>query len=255
MRGALTSYIDVAQVTLYAFWIFFAGLIFYLRREDRREGYPLESEVSGAGQKGFLLIPSPKEFLLAHGGSVFAPRDEPPRTDLSAEKVEPWPGAPFRPVGDPFKANVGPGSYALRADTPDLTWHGDDKIVPLRVATAFEVCPDDPDPRGMSVVGADGRVAGTVSDVWVDRSEIMARYYEVAVGAGESARRVLLPVPFARIDGKGRVHVDALLADQFGGVPTLKSPDRITMLEEERVAAYYGAGKLYATPARAEPLL
>ncbi len=35
MRGAITSYIDVAQVVLYAFWIFFAGLIFYLRREDR----------------------------------------------------------------------------------------------------------------------------------------------------------------------------------------------------------------------------
>ncbi|HKK51252.1 MAG TPA: photosynthetic reaction center subunit H, partial [Myxococcota bacterium] len=29
--GALTGYIDVAQVVLYVFWIFFAGLIFYLR--------------------------------------------------------------------------------------------------------------------------------------------------------------------------------------------------------------------------------
>ena len=26
--GAITSYIDVAQLALYAFWIFFAGLIF-----------------------------------------------------------------------------------------------------------------------------------------------------------------------------------------------------------------------------------
>ena len=33
-----------AQVVLYAFWIFFAGLILYLRREDKREGYPLESD-------------------------------------------------------------------------------------------------------------------------------------------------------------------------------------------------------------------
>ncbi|HEY5309302.1 MAG TPA: photosynthetic reaction center subunit H, partial [Casimicrobiaceae bacterium] len=45
--GAITSYIDVAQIALYAFWIFFAGLIFYLRREDKREGYPLESDRSG----------------------------------------------------------------------------------------------------------------------------------------------------------------------------------------------------------------
>ena len=46
MRGAITQYIDVAQILLYAFWIFFAGLLIYLRREDKREGYPLESERS-----------------------------------------------------------------------------------------------------------------------------------------------------------------------------------------------------------------
>ena len=34
------GYIDIAQVVLYAFWIFFAGLIFYLHRENKREGYP-----------------------------------------------------------------------------------------------------------------------------------------------------------------------------------------------------------------------
>ena len=33
-RGAITDYIDVAQVVLYVFWAFFAGLIVYLRRED-----------------------------------------------------------------------------------------------------------------------------------------------------------------------------------------------------------------------------
>ena len=46
--GAITQYIDVAQLTLYAFWIFFALLIVYLRREDKREGYPLESDRSGS---------------------------------------------------------------------------------------------------------------------------------------------------------------------------------------------------------------
>ena len=45
-RGEITAYLDVAQVVLYAFWIFFAGLVFYLRREDRREGYPLEAEAA-----------------------------------------------------------------------------------------------------------------------------------------------------------------------------------------------------------------
>ena len=47
MRGAIGN-LDVAQIVLYAFWLFFFGLLFYLRREDRREGYPLESEASQA---------------------------------------------------------------------------------------------------------------------------------------------------------------------------------------------------------------
>lgn len=46
--GAITGYIDVAQLVLYAFWIFFAGLIVYLHRENKREGYPLESDRSRA---------------------------------------------------------------------------------------------------------------------------------------------------------------------------------------------------------------
>ena len=31
--GAITGYIDVAQIALYVFWVFFAGLIYYLQRE------------------------------------------------------------------------------------------------------------------------------------------------------------------------------------------------------------------------------
>jgi len=31
-------------------------------------------------------------------------------------------------------------------------------------------------------------------------------------------------------------------------VPLTKSPDAITMLEEEKISAYYGAGLLYANP-------
>ncbi len=42
---------------------------------------------------------------------------------------------------------------------------------------------------------------------------------------------------------------------QFVNVPTTKDPDRVTMLEEEKVVGYYGGGTLYATPERAEPLL
>ncbi len=36
-------YFDAAQIAVYVFWLFFAGLIWYLRREDKREGYPIDS--------------------------------------------------------------------------------------------------------------------------------------------------------------------------------------------------------------------
>ena len=59
--GALTSYFDVAQVTLYVFWLFFAGLIYYLLQENKREGYPLESDRSANIKvQGWPPMPSPK---------------------------------------------------------------------------------------------------------------------------------------------------------------------------------------------------
>ncbi|MCX8006386.1 MAG: photosynthetic reaction center subunit H, partial [Burkholderiaceae bacterium] len=72
--GAITGYIDVAQITLYVFWIFFAGLIIYLHRENKREGYPLESERSAhITVQGFPSMPAPKTFLLADGSTVTVP--------------------------------------------------------------------------------------------------------------------------------------------------------------------------------------
>ena len=51
------------------------------------------------------------------------------------------------------------------------------------------------------------------------------------------------------------VTVKALRPEQFVSVPGLRSPDRVTMQEEEQIAAYYGAGTLYATAARTESML
>ena len=73
MSAALTQYVDVAQVVLYAFWIFLAGIIIYLHREDKREGYPLESERSGnIVVQGWPAVPAPKTYLLADGTTVQA---------------------------------------------------------------------------------------------------------------------------------------------------------------------------------------
>ncbi len=68
--GALTSYIDVAQLTLYAFWLFFAGLVYYLLRENKREGYPMIGDRPGTHPEGWPGVPPPKTFLLADGAGA-----------------------------------------------------------------------------------------------------------------------------------------------------------------------------------------
>jgi photosynthetic reaction center H subunit len=254
MRGAVSN-LDVAQIVLYAFWFFFAGLIFYLRREDRREGYPLENEATGRLKSSdSILIPRPKTFELSDGREVSAPNFRADTRAVNATKTEPWPGAPLQPTGDPLLAGVGPGSYAQRADETYKTHDGQDLIVPLRVATNFAVAPDSGNPIGYAVIGADRAQAGVIRDLWVDRGECILRYYEVEVAGGD--KRVLLPVTFSDVDAKRRrVKVSALTAVQFAGVPATRNSDKVTLLEEDRITSYYGAGTLYATPQRVEPLL
>jgi photosynthetic reaction center H subunit len=254
IRGAIGN-LDVAQIVLYAFFVFFAGLVFYLRREDRREGYPLEDEAAGRlKDRGFLLIPPPKTFRRSDGRLVSAPNFRADARAINATKTEPWPGAPLAPVGDPMLASVGPGAYAERADETAKTYDGHDLIVPLRVATNFAIAAEGVNPIGFAVIGADRAQGGVVKDLWVDRGESIMRYYEV--DAGKDGKTVLLPVTFSVVDSKRRrVTVSALKASQFFGVPTTRDSDKVTLLEEEKIVAYYGAGTRYATPQRMEPLL
>lgn len=221
--GAITGYIDVAQVALYGFWAFFAGLIVYLRIQDRKEGYYPAVQDTGV------------------------PNSMP--TDA-------FPDAPLTPTGDPLLAGIGPGTWGNRADKPELTWEDKQpKIVPLRVAADYFVDPEGVDPRGYTVLGADNVPAGTVSDIWVDRNELLVRFFEIEVTAA-AERHVLVPAPLSQVNEAGRtLKVNSILASQFTNVPTTKSPDQITTNEEDYIAAYYSAGTLYATPARLGPLL
>ena len=254
--GAITQYIDVAQLALYAFWIFFAGLIYYLHQEDKREGYPLESDRSSDRVKvqGFPPMPEPKTFLLRNGTTVSAPNGKRDARTVNATASGNWLGAPLEPNGNPMLAGVGPGAYAQRADVPDLTLENTPRIVPLRADSAFGVASQDADPRGLPVFGADGKQGGTVRDVWVDRSEMLFRYLEVAVPVASGSRNVLLPINFSRINSRN-VNVDSILGAHFADVPTTRHPDQVTLLEEEKIMAYYGAGTLYATSGRQEPLI
>jgi len=253
--GAITGYFDVAQVALYVFWIFFAGLIYYLLQENKREGYPLESDRSAHVMvQGWPPMPSPKTFRLQHGGTVTVPDYKRLSQTVAADPSGRYPGAPLNPTGNPMLDGVGPGAYAQRSDEVELTFEGDIKIVPLRAALEFDVAAGDTDPRGLPVLGADGKTAGTVREVWVDRSEAIFRYLEVTVPVLEGHRYVLLPINFTRI-GEREIKVASILSHQFAQVPATRHPDQVTRLEEERVMAYYGGGTLYAEPSRLEPLL
>jgi photosynthetic reaction center H subunit len=248
---------DLTSLVFGSFVLFFVGLLVYLRREDRREGYPLEDDVTGRTEAlgGLFFTAQPKAFIL--GGdraTVLKPNGQRDSRDIAADPVSRAPGSPLKPRGDGMTAGVGPGAFAHRAKTPDMMAHGGPKIVPLRVAPNFSIAKGDADPRGMSVTGADGVVAGVVGDVWVDKAEVMIRYLEVKLSA--TAQSVLLPMTMAVINkGRGVVKVEAILATQFSGVPKLSNPNQVTLDEEERVVAYYGGGFLYATPARLEPLI
>jgi photosynthetic reaction center H subunit len=256
-RGAITGYIDVAQVVLYAFWVFFAGLIVYLRREDKREGYPLESDRSGrVVVQGFPAVPHPKTFRMGDGTTRTVPSAKADRRDAAVAPLLPWPGAPMEPTGNPMRDGVGPASYADRDDVPEHAADSAPSIVPMRVLPEFSIGPIDADPRGMTVIGADGRAAGVVKDVWIDRAESLIRYLEVDVPTSAGTRSALLPITMARIWGSSRtVKVRSILAAQFADVPATATPNQVTKREEDRIVGYFAGGTLYATPSRLEPLL
>ena len=255
--GAITGYFDVAQITLYAFWVFFAGLVLYLIRENKREGYPLIADSPNARSvvEGFPPTPPGKTFILGEGGMHVSRAAERP---VAAIPVGPYPGAALQPTGNPMIDGVGPASYAMRTDVPDVGF--DDrlpKIVPLRVAKDFFVATEDPDPRGMPVVAGDGLVAGRCVDVWVDRSETIIRYLEIEVPTAAGSRRALLPMNLAKITWgtRPRIRAVSILAAQFADVPALRNPDQVTLLEEDMIMGYYGGGTMYAKPSRLGPLL
>jgi photosynthetic reaction center H subunit len=249
MTPHITQGIDVALLVFWAFVLFFIGLIFYLRREDRREGYPLEDATTGRLETagGPLHTGSTKSFRLAHGhGTVTAPTKGREPVDIAARRVARFDGAPFAPTGDPLADGIGPAAWADRAKTPDLDMEGHPRIVPLSSSGGFSVTDGI---GGWPVIGADDATAGTVSDLWIDKSDRLVRYIQLDTG-------VVAPMMMAKVDRRRRVvKIDALLASQFAGAPRPASADSITLYEEERVQAYFGGGYLYATPERQEPFL
>ncbi len=262
MHPTLTPGIDVALLVFYAFVLFFLCLVIYLRREDRREGYPLEHEITGRleSEGGFFLTALPKTFRLPFGrGTVTTPTKGREPVEIAARFTDRFAGAPYAPTGNPLVDGIGPAAYAQRADHPDIDMEGHPRIVPMGVALDYQIERRDPDPRGMPVLGCDGVLAGTVSDLWIDRADRLIRYLAVDLAAGGltgAGGTVLVPMMMCDVErGRRRVVCDAVTAAQFADAPRIGATDRITFYEEERVLGYFGGGYLYATPDRQEPFL
>lgn len=258
----ITEYIDAAQILLYVFWIFFAGLVIHLQMESRREGFPLESDAGTRESASIIFTPAPKTFHMAHGhDAVSVPNDsrDVHSDKFNATRINDFEGTAWRPnSANPMGESVGPGAWTERANVPDMTYDGRVKIVPMRNAEDFSIAEGDLDPRGLRVVGCDSVVGGHVTDIWVDTAEQYIRYLEVRT-EGDEPRNVLLPFNFCVIktprDKQKVVYVHAITGAQFADVPVTRKRGEVTLREEDRIMGYYGGGLLYATPDRAEAAL
>jgi len=252
MTEAFVGNLDLASLTLWLFWIFFALLIYYIQRENMREGYPLEDDDGKtSANQGLFPVPDDKTFILPHGrGELTVPSGQrAERTNIALEQTSKANGYPFEPTGNPMTDGVGPASWCDRRDDPERDAKGHPKIVPLSHATAFHINAGR-NPVGLPVVSGDKQVVGTVTDVWIDEPEQLVRYFEYELADGGGKR--LVPVTMLRLWG-GKVMLQSIYAHQFAGVPRHASASHVTLLEEDKICGYYGGGYLYAAESRQNP--
>lgn len=254
MTGTFFGEFDLASLTLWLFWGFFAMLIIYIQRENMREGYPLEDdEGNESSNSGMWPLPSDKTFDLPHGrGQVTVPSGQAPeRAEIAMKRVGPGNGYPLEPTGDPMLDGVGPASWAPRRDAPELDGHGHPKIIPMSSNEAFKFAAGR-DPRGLPVMAGDDEVVGKVVDMWVDEPEQLVRYLEYTLDAKWGTGNRLVPLTMARINSD-HVMVRSIYGAHFGNVPAHASATQVTVLEEDKICGYYGGGLLYADPKRQNP--
>jgi photosynthetic reaction center H subunit len=234
---------DLASLSIWLFYGFFAMLVYYLQTENMREGYPLEKDDGTvAPNQGPFPLPKAKTFLLPHGrGEVTVPNGAREAREVALGRTAASDGFAFAPTGNPMVDGVGPAAWAPRRDVPELDGHGHNKIVPMAQAGGFAVSAGR-DPRGLAVQSGDKQMVGTIADMWVDAPEQLVRYLEITLTSGQTK---LVPMPMAKILSD-RVRINSLSADLFDGVPETASKTAITLLEEDKISAYYAGGTMYS---------
>jgi photosynthetic reaction center H subunit len=239
--------VDLASVSIWAFWLFFAGLIYYLQTENMREGYPLEDEDGNVTpNQGPFPVPKPKTFHLPHGQpDVTVPTLEGEKRELALKRSSITGGFPLLPTGDPLVDGVGPAAWAPRRDEPELDGHGNPKLKPMSTLENFQVSAGR-DPRGMPILSRDDQVVGYVTDMWIDEPEALVRYFQYELEPEWGSGTRLVPLYMAKIKPRW-VRVRSLDAKFFDRVPVVGQSGVLTKLEEEKVMAFYAGGQMYAT--------
>ncbi len=129
---------------------------------------------------------------------------------------------------------------------PELTGEGDPKIQPMSGHEHFFVSAGAI-PRGMPVVCNDDNVVGYVADLWIDVPEQLIRYLEIELEANAGGGRCLAPIQLVRVRPR-YVDIRTLDTARMAQVPKTASMGQITLLEEEKLVAFYGGGELYCRP-------
>ena len=234
--------------SLYAFWLFFAGLIFYLRREDKREGYPLDSDRLGGGVVGRASRPcrGRRPSSLPHGGT-YRRRAAPGPRELAADAAGPWPGAPLDADRQPDDRRRRPRRLRAARDMPDLT---------LRRRAAHRA-----DARGPRLRGRGARTAtraacrssaptagrrhrdATSGSTAPSRRSASSRS---ELAGGRRPSRAAADRPRADRRRERQIRSSSILGHQFADVPRLRTRP-VTLLEEDKICGLLRRRHLYAS--------
>ena len=258
----ITSQFDIPTIASWLFILFFVGLVFWLQRESKREGYPLRaSPFTDELMEGFPPPPEDRRtYVLNEGGTTQSPHYYEPGP-TSAEPMERFmDGTAFAPVGNPLLAAIGPGAWVQKKNEPALTERGHLLLQPLAELPEWSIAKADADPRGMAVFDWRWNPVGQVTEVWIDTGIKIVRFLEVELSAEPNVRR-LVPIYHTHIlEHSRKIRVTALWAHQFAGIPMPAEHSVITGPEEERLNAYFAAGEFYrdsplTAPAKGESAL
>jgi photosynthetic reaction center H subunit len=189
---------DLASLSIWLFWLFFAGLIYYLQTENMREGFPSRTRTASRSEPGHLPRAEGQDLPPAerpgHADGALGPAAD--RTDVALARTAADDGFPHAPTGDPLADGVGPAAWANRKDVPELDGARPPKITPMAGHPDFFVSAGR-DPRGLPVLAKDDQVVAHVTDMWVDGPEHLVRYLETRLEPEHGQGKRLVPIGMA----------------------------------------------------------